>query len=254
MAFVGPIERPFALNAERVQVPCLRELEDLTLHEMSGARSRQLRAQQSLPVGNASPFLDFLRRSQAQSRANDQRIRALMQEPANQFAYPSHGLAKDLQRVAQLIRADTGIRVFFTELGGGGIGGFDNHANQLGNHCALLAQLAESIAAFTNDLQQDKLLDRVLLMTFSEFGRTVKENGRRGTGHAVAAPMFLAGGRVRGGLIGTHPSLTDLDQGGLKLNVDFRRVFATVLDQWLGLASRDILGQQFESLDIIKRA
>ena len=156
--------------------------------------------------------------------------------------------------MAQLIRADTGIRVFFTELGGGGIGGFDNHANQLGNHCALLAQLAESIAAFADDLQRDKLLDRVLLMTFSEFGRTVKENGRRGTGHAVAAPMFLAGGRVQGGLIGTHPSLTDLDQGGLKLNIDFRQVFATVLDQWLGLASKDILSQQFESLDVIKRA
>jgi len=156
--------------------------------------------------------------------------------------------------VAQVIRADTGIRVFFTELGGGGIGGFDNHANQLGNHCALLGQLAESIAAFTRDLQQDKLLDRVLLMTFSEFGRTVKENGRRGTGHAVAAPMFLVGGRVKGGLCGAHPSLTDLDQGGLKLHTDFRQVFATVLDQWLGLPSQDILNKQFQSLDVIQSA
>jgi len=153
--------------------------------------------------------------------------------------------------VAQLIRADIGIRIFFTELGGGGIGGFDNHANQLGNHCALLHQLSESVAAFVHDLKRDKLLDRVLLMTFSEFGRTVRENGRRGTGHGAAAPIFLAGGKLKSGLIGSHPSLTDLDNGALKFHIDFRRIYATVLDQWLGFESRTVLGRQFELLDIL---
>jgi len=252
VVFVGPIKRPFALNAERVAVPCIRTLEDLTLHKMPGVRSQQMPLREAPGTGQTSPYLDFVRRCQSQSHANDQRIRALAQASSNQSRYPTHGLARDLALVAQLIRADTGVRVFFTELGGGGIGGFDNHANQLGNHCALLAQLAESIAAFTDDLHRDKLLDRVLLMTFSEFGRTVKENGRRGTDHAVAAPMFLAGGRVQGGLTGRHPSLTDLDKGGLKLNIDFRQVFATVLDQWLGVTSRDILGQQFKPLDVIR--
>jgi uncharacterized protein (DUF1501 family) len=115
----------------------------------------------------------------------------------------------------------------------------------------LLHQLSESVAAFVCDLKQDQLLDRALMMTFSEFGRTVKENGRRGTDHGAAAPMFLAGGELKGGLIGPHPSLTDLDNGALKFYTDFRRIYATVLDRWLGFDSRIVLGRQFELLDIL---
>jgi uncharacterized protein (DUF1501 family) len=165
--------------------------------------------------------------------------------------YPSFGLAGDLRTIAQLIRADTGIQVYFIELGGGGIGGFDNHANQRDNHCALLHQLSESIAAFVNDLNRDGLLDTVLLMTFSEFGRTVSENGRRGTGHGNAAPMFLVGGRLQGGLVGPHPSLTALDEGALPCHTDFRRVYATALDCWLGVDSTEILGGRFKTLDVL---
>jgi uncharacterized protein (DUF1501 family) len=115
----------------------------------------------------------------------------------------------------------------------------------------LLHQLSESVAAFVDDLKRDKLLDRVLLMTFSEFGRTVKENGRRGTGHGAAAPIFLAGGKLKGGLFGAHPSLTDLDNGSPKVHTDFRRVYATVLDRWLGFESKPVLGKQFEALDVL---
>ena len=107
-----------------------------------------------------------------------------------------------------MIRADVGLRIIYTELGGEEPGGFDNHANQSDNHAALLHQLSESVAAFLYDLKRGGLLDRVLLMTFSEFGRTVGENGRRGADHGSAAPLFLAGGRVAGGLIGRHPSLS----------------------------------------------
>jgi uncharacterized protein (DUF1501 family) len=144
-----------------------------------------------------------------------------------------------------------GIRVFYTELGGEEPGGFDNHANQRDNHASLLRQLSESLSAFVGDLRRDKLLDRVLLMTFSEFGRTVEENGRRGTDHGSAAPMFLVGGRVKGGLAGRHPSLTDLEKGGLKHHTDFRQVYATVLERWLGIDSRKVLGRQFEPLDVL---
>jgi uncharacterized protein (DUF1501 family) len=195
--------------------------------------------------------LDFLQRCTLRAHANARRIEAVTKAAADTAEYPPFRLAGTLRTVAQLIRADIGIRIFFTELGGGGIGGFDNHANQLGNHCALLHQLSESVAAFVDDLKRDKLLDRVLLMTFSEFGRTVKENGRRGTGHGAAAPIFLAGGKLKGGLVGAHPSLTDLDSDALKVHIDFRRVYATVLDRWLGFEGRAVLGKQFESLDIL---
>ena len=161
-------------------------------------------------------------------------------------------LARMFCIIAQLIRAEVGIRIYYTELGGEEPGGFDNHANQRDNHAALLRQLSDSVAAFVLDLRRDRLLHRVLLMTFSEFGRTLAENGRRGTDHGSAAPMFLAGGKLKGGLVGPHPSLTALENGGPKHHTDFRRVYATVLDRWLGLDSQAVLGGKFEPLDLLQ--
>jgi len=249
--FIGPIVRPFALNAQNVVVPSLRSMEDLR-QRVGWAVPTTDRMYSGGMVGTAHPtdLLQFLRQSAMNARIKSERIEAAIKMAGGD--YPSFGLARDLHTVAQLIRAEIGIRIFFVELGGGGIGGFDNHANQLGNHCALLNQLAESMAAFIYDLKRDKQLDRVLLMTFSEFGRTVRENGRRGTDHGAAAPIFLAGGRVKGGLVGSHPSLTDLDKGALKVHTDFRRVYATVLDRWLGFESEPVLGGRFGALDVLQ--
>lgn len=253
-AFIGSIARPFALNASRAVIPSIRSLEDLTLHPMPGHSEGQLGWEyvtEGVRSDRGNPLLRFLQRSTVTACADARRI-AAMAGPAHAGEYPPFRLAQDFRTIAQLIRSNVGTRIFFAELGGGGIGGFDNHANQLGNHCALLHQLAESVAAFVYDLKRDSLLDRVLLMTFSEFGRTVQENGRRGTDHGVAAPMFLAGGGLRGGLVGSHPNLADLDNGALKFHTDFRRVYATVLERWLGSDSRAVLGGRFEPLDILR--
>ncbi len=242
--FVGAIPRPFALNARNVIIPSVRSGGDLVASQVGGAAE--------LSRSNADKsLLSFVRQCRASGYANSRRIEAAAKRTGGTGEYPSFGLAADLRTVAQLIRADIGIRIFLVELGGGGIGGFDNHANQLGNHCAMLHQLSESIAAFVDDLNGDKLLDRVLLMTFSEFGRILKENGRRGTNHGNAAPTFLAGGKLKKGLVGTHPSLTDLDNGGLKHDIDFRRVYATVLEKWLGFESRLTLDKQYKPLNIL---
>jgi len=252
--FVGPIAQPFALNAESVLVPSIRSPDDLMAGETPGrmdGRSAWRSAAELPRPSQQNSLLGFLQRCTLSAYASTRRIEAVTKAPAGTAEYPPFRLAGTLRTVAQLIRANIGIRIFFAELGGGGIGGFDNHANQLGNHCALLHQLSESVAAFVYDLRRDKLLDRVLLMTFSEFGRTVGENGRRGTGHGAAAPIFLAGGNLKGGLVGAHPSLTDLDSGALKVHTDFRRVYATVLDQWLGFESRIVLDGQFEPLSIL---
>ncbi|MGD8501911.1 MAG: DUF1501 domain-containing protein [Phycisphaerales bacterium] len=248
--FVGPITQPFALNAENVIVPSIQSPSDLTTRGANG-QSQWKHAAGLACNDQDNALLRFLQRCTLNAHANSRRIEAVAKTAANAAEYPPFEPAGSLRTVAQLIRADVGIRIFFIELGGGGIGGFDNHANQLGNHCALLHQFSESLAAFIYDLKRDKLLDRVLLMTFSEFGRTLKENGRRGTGHGAAAPIFLAGGKLKGGLIGSHPSLTDLDNGALKFHTDFRRVYATMLDKWLGFESRPVLGKQFEPLDIL---
>jgi uncharacterized protein (DUF1501 family) len=241
--FVGPIVQPFGLNAERVVVPSIQSPDDLTLD------SEPAEFQQDRAAGKNNELLRFVQECRAKASVNSRRIEAVTKAVGGAES-PAFRLAETLRTVAQLIRADVGIRIFFTELGGGGIGGFDNHANQLGNHCSLLHHLSESLAAFVYDLEKDKLLDRVLLMTISEFGRTVQENGRRGTGHGVSAPIFLAGGKLKSGLVGSHPSLTDLDNGAMKFHTDFRRVYATVLDRWLGFDSQTVLDRQFELLDI----
>jgi uncharacterized protein (DUF1501 family) len=244
--FVGQIAQPFGLNAKNVIVPSIQSADNLTTDEMPD--QCQWKHAAELPRTNQyNPLLQFLQNCTLNAYTCQQRIKAA----ANTTEYPPFQLAGSLRTVAQLIRADIGIRIFFTELGGGGIGGFDNHANQLDNHCALLHQLSESVAAFIHDLKTDKLLDRVLLMTFSEFGRTVRENGRRGTGHGAAAPIFLAGGKLKHSLVGAHPSLTDLDNGAMKFHTDFRRVYATVLDRWLGFESQSVFSRQFEPLDIV---
>ena len=93
---------------------------------------------------------------------------------------------------------------------------------------------------------------RVVVLAFSEFGRRVQENGSAGTDHGVAGPVFLAGAPVRGGLIGKHPSLSDLDQGDLKPSIDFRRIYATLLNRWLGADSQAILSQAFDALPCLK--
>jgi uncharacterized protein (DUF1501 family) len=248
--FVGPIIQPFGMRAEHVIIPSIQSPDDLTIDPAPG-ESQPKQAVELSRADKDTPLLNHLRDCTANARANSRRIEAVARASANKAEYPAFRLAETLHTVAQLIRADVGIRIFFTELGGGGIGGFDNHANQLGNHCSLLHQMSESLAAFVDDLKKDKLLDRVLLMTISEFGRTVKENGRRGTGHGAAAPIFLAGGKLKSGLVGSHPSLTDLDNGAMKFHTDFRRVYATVLDRWLGFDSRTVLNRQFELLDIL---
>ena len=198
----------------------------------------------------ANPLLELANRNLQAAYVGGERLEAVLRHADGASDYPRFQIASHLAAVVQLIRADLGIRIFFVELGGGGIGGFDNHANQRDNHAALLRQMSHSIAAFVSDLQRAEMLNRVVLMTFSEFGRTLVENGRRGTDHGDAAPVFLFGGRLRGGLVGSHPRLDRLVEGAPESHTDFRRVYATMLDRWLGLDSPAVLGQRYEPLDL----
>ncbi len=252
---VSSIPQPFALNARQAVVPAVRTARQWTLQSGSGtseiADAAADPARKPMP-GEQASLLDVARASTEGALRLSQRVEAVLAQSHSSAEYPRFTLAGQLRTVAQLIRADLGIRIYFTELGGGGIGGFDNHANQRDNHAALLRELSESIAALMDDLQQDGTHKRVALMTFSEFGRTVSENGRRGTGHGAAAPVFLVGGRLQPGLIGDHPSLADsnLEGDAPKHHTDFRRVYATMMDRWLGVDSREVLGQKYEPLDV----
>jgi uncharacterized protein (DUF1501 family) len=223
VAFVGEIPPPLAVQARDAVVPSVRQAADWTLT-------------------NPSTLFDTA------AFASARRTAAVLKSGGQ--SYPELPLAQSLRTVSQLIRADLGIRIFLVEQGGTAPGEFDNHANQAVNHAVSLRDLSGSITAFCDDLAHDRLLDRVLLMTFSEFGRTLTENGRHGTGHGAAAPVFMAGGRIKGGLVGAHPSLQDLDNDALKSHTDFRSVYATVLESWLGIPAAPILGGRYPLLDV----
>jgi uncharacterized protein (DUF1501 family) len=132
-------------------------------------------------------------------------------------------------------------------------GGYDTHTNQTGTHERLLKELGDSVKAFVEDLKAQGNLSRVLVMTFSEFGRRVAENANSGTDHGAAAPMFVVGEKVKAGLLGQCPSLApaDLFQGDLKYNLDFRCVYAGVLESWLKTKSEPILGRKFPPLQLV---
>lgn len=250
--FLGPISAPFSLRTEQAVVPALKSLDQWLPARTSEDFSRSVASgPPARPPVLANPLADFLERAVLVAASSQQRLEAARRATtaAGAADYPRFPLAQTLKSVAQLIRAELGIRIFFAELGGGGIGGFDTHAGQAANQGVLLRELSESVAAFVTDLRRDKLLDSVLLMTFSEFGRTLAENGRRGTDHGNAAPVFLAGGGLKGGLVGAHPSLSDLDAGAPRFHTDFRRVYATILDRWLGFDSQAILGGKFTSVE-----
>ena len=244
--FVGRIEIPFTLRAQRAVVPTLHQYPDVPIPIKSLGK---LGLEASGP-GADNPLADFARRSYRQAIQMAEKLQRAEGAPVR-VEYPRFGLARDLQTVARLIRAGLGIRIFYVELGGGGLGGFDTHAHQAANHGALLREFSASVAAWAQDLAKDHTLDRVLLITFSEFGRTVRENGRRGTDHGAAQPIFLVGGRIRPGLIGPHPNLADLEADAPKPHTDFRRLYRTVLQEWLGLDAKAVLGTDWPPVPIL---
>ncbi len=162
--------------------------------------------------------------------------------------YPEfYGLARRLQLIAQLVKAGLSTPIYYTHLDG-----FDTHSGQLQQHANLLRELGSSLKAFLDDLEKSGESERVLVLVFSEFGRRLGENGSGGTDHGTAAPVFLLGQPVKPGLHGAYPDLTRLEDGDPIHAVDFRRVYATLLDRWLGVPHRDVLGAAFEPMSVLK--
>jgi uncharacterized protein (DUF1501 family) len=242
--YVGVGELPVALRGRRAIASGLTRPEDFVLDPTADGRHL-------LP--GAAPGDDltaFVRRHALDAYVTADRMAEALKGGRDGSAYPTTDLAGHLQTVARLIKAGTGTRVFYARQSG-----YDTHAGQSSVHSRLLRELSGALAAFLKDLELARLAERVAVLCFSEFGRTVKENGSAGTDHGTAAPVFLLGARVKGGLVGATPSLTDLDprHGDLRMGLDFRRVYAAVLEGWLGLPSRDVLGGTFAPLDLFAR-
>jgi uncharacterized protein (DUF1501 family) len=238
--YVGPDAVPVALRGRRANAVSLQNEADLKL--MAGVVPR---------VGEPADSADlaaFVQRTVAQSFAAARQFGESAQaSSAASSDYPDTKLAGKLQLVSKLLKLGGGTRIYYVSQSG-----YDTHAAQSFQHAQLLREFAGALKAFLNDLQAAQLDERVVVLAFSEFGRRVEENGSAGTDHGAAGPVFLAGSPVQPGLIGRHPSLTDLDQGDLKMAIDFRQVYATLLSDWLGVDSKAVLAHSFEPLPCLK--
>jgi uncharacterized protein (DUF1501 family) len=226
-----------------------RKLNDLEgaeaeMHENAGGTVGSL----SGPVKPTGSPLEFLERTALDAQVSSDKIREVANKTSTKGSYPASQLGNSLKLVAKLIGGGLPTRVFYVSQGG-----YDTHTNQTNTHERLLKDLGDSVKGFVEDMQQQGNMSRVLLMTFSEFGRRVAENANSGTDHGAAAPMFVIGEKVKAGLLGRAPSLApaDLFQGDVKYTVDFRSVYAGVLEGWLKTPSEAVLGKKFKPLALV---
>jgi len=235
---------PQAFQADRVSVPVVQQVETFSAPEEGTPRERLLRRLSTAPAGKGEPVA-FLRRQAATLYRTADQLRAAADRYHSDAAYAG-GVGEQFRRAAQLIAADIGVRLLFVSQAG-----YDTHNGQANTHPGLLTELAANLAAFQDDMQKQKCADRVLVMTFSEFGRRVDENASQGTDHGAASCLFLSGAKVKGGLAGLYPSLEKLGEGDLVHTVDFRSVYAALLEKWLGCPSEKLLGAKFAPLDVV---
>jgi uncharacterized protein (DUF1501 family) len=245
---LGVQRLPLALTAAKVNVPAIANIDGFKLRTGDGDRGhkrKDLMRRLAEPTTQAAGELQFMQQAAATAYSTAERLSEVSRDYKPVAEYPGTQFASQLKLIAQMIGGNIGTRIFFVSLGG-----FDTHAQQLGAHQALLGELSSAVKAFFADLKGHSLDDRVLLANYSEFGRRVKENGSLGTDHGAASQMFVVTPN-KAGVHGKHPSLTDLDDGDLKFHTDFRSVYATLLEKWLGFEAEPVLGGKFATMNFI---
>lgn len=247
-------EAPAALQGEKFMPLAFDDLNALTWR----GSPKDARAQQTFrklnnidgdfPTGG-SEVAQYLQRAalKAQVGADDLRSAVGRSIATRRGGGRAGELSRQLDLVARMIAADMPTRIYYVSMGG-----FDTHTGQEGRHRQLMTQFATAMKEFVDTLAEHKLLDRVLIVSFSEFGRRVQENASGGTDHGEAAPMFLFGSNVRPGVHEKHPSLAKLHRGDLAFGVDFRRIYATVLRDWLRTPPDKIIGGGFSPMKLLK--
>jgi uncharacterized protein (DUF1501 family) len=238
---------PAALVASHVEVPAIGALGAFGYNT-----GRDLASKQSAGVlydgakAGQSPYLAMIATTARDAYHGGDVLRAQTAAFTNKATYATNGFAQQLALAAKLIGSSAGSKIVFVS-----IGSFDTHAGQRGQQDRLLGYLGDALLAFQTDLAAHGLDDKVLTLTFSEFGRRVTQNASNGTDHGAAMPMFLIGSGVKGGTYGEHPSLTELDHGDLAFSTDFRSVYATVIQRWLGRDPSEIIGGAFPLLGFV---
>jgi uncharacterized protein (DUF1501 family) len=238
---VGLNSLPTALRGKRSVAGALAHLDDLVLAGQTDPRRA------FLPPKPKQDVKAFVSRSLLDAYATAGRLKEAGRVKDSGAGYPATGLSHRLRLVARLLKAGFGTRVYYTLQAS-----YDTHYSQLHQHANLLGELGGALRAFLDDLKQAKLDESVAVLVFSEFGRRVAENASHGTDHGTAGPVLLAGPRIKAGLVGKTPRLLDLQDGDLKMGIDFRQVYATVLEDWLGLPAKAVLGADFQRLSLFR--
>lgn len=220
-----------------------------TLHDNTKDRFLQSIAKSPLqdqPL-ESHPNLSYLHKTLIETTASAEYVFEHSKVYRSPVVYPFTQIGQQLKTIAQLRIANSDTQVYYVSMSG-----FDTHINQPGAHARLMDQYAQALKAFVADLKQNNRFEDTLIMTFSEFGRRVKQNASKGTDHGTANNLFLiSGGLKASGILNEGPDLLDLDEGDLKYTLDFRRVYATLLEKWLGSDAQTVLGESFQPLAFI---
>jgi uncharacterized protein (DUF1501 family) len=249
---LGREQLPLALVARGVQTPTLATTEQLRWKGVvSKPQDKNNEAMVVRPAAgqvSENNLLDFVSASTSAALQASERLEKALASPDNAADFPQTQLGEKLKTVSRLILAGIKTRVYYVTLDG-----FDTHANQLAAQASLLRQWSDALRAFHQRLGKAGIGDQVIAFTFSEFGRRVAENASQGTDHGAAGPAFLSGTKLEQAIIGVAPDLSDLDDGDVKFGIDFRSVYAWLIEDWLGVAPNDVLLGEYMKPSGLKR-
>lgn len=239
-------EKPRALDAKQVSIPCFASLVDIQNMVGDPDAERMLRQIQGMeaPVGSNQRVVQDANKAALDAMAE---LSKKLKNYTPSGTYGNDAFGNGFKQIAQLIATSPATRVVYFSAGG-----FDTHAQQATNHERLLKSFSDGVNAFQKEMEKIGKADKVVVLVFSEFGRRCYENASAGTDHGQAGPMFLIGKSVKGGFHGVGPDLQNLVDGDLQWKIDFREVYAATLDQWMGGDSEVVLGQKFKNVDVVK--
>ena len=245
---------PRALGVRGVPVASVGNLETYGLFtdiEDEATRSLALRAFAHMYGGvqGKDPVLDFLGQTGSNALKGADILRTAPEKYSSSIEYAANPIAQSMRSAAQVLFADLGTRVFYTQHGS-----FDTHSGELTSHAKLWQEVSGAIGDFYDDLKEHGREDEVVVLVFSEFGRRIKDNGS-GTDHGSGGVAFVIGSEVKGGMYGQYPSIREADQleGDLHFNNDFRSTYSTIIENWFGLDAVPIVNGTFEQFDFVSR-
>ena len=241
-----------ALALPGVPVACVNDLDNYGLltgisEERKRARILDKFARMYSPIMGSGPVMDYLGQTGLDTLKGADILKEAPKRYSSSVEYPDSTIAKSLKGIAQVHMAELGTRIFYCDHGS-----FDSHSNQIGTHDKLWKDVSEGVEAFFDDLREHGVGDNVVMFMFTEFGRRVHDNGS-GTDHGAGGVAFAIGDPVKGGQYSEYPSMEsrDLEQGDVVPNVDFRGVYSTILEDWLGLDAKPIVEGTFEKLPFL---